>query len=246
MPCPAASRLAFVLAFAMLGTGCGEEPSTAPAPTAEPAPAAGPASTAEAALAALGATGPLFPVEEGTRWTWRAAQGDRTWEVRARRLGGDVRDLGDRRVPFDFTYADLDDEMKTVMKSIHARAPEGPQEFHIDAFHFRVQHDPPVPILPLGVRVGDSWTWKGALMAQHGERTQLPGTTTLTAKPIEELDVGVGKVFALPVEEVAEGLRITRYFTPGYGMVRYQFAGVLDDELVRFELDLQSFTPAKK
>ncbi|MDF1701239.1 MAG: hypothetical protein P1V36_08800 [Planctomycetota bacterium] len=213
-----------LLLGAWLG-GCGEEPSPA-----------------HQALAALRHEGELFPLAEGTRWTWRARLGNRAWEVRAHKLGGDVRARDGRDVHYEFLYADLDDELVDVMKSIYANPPEGPQEFHFDAFRFRMQHDPPVPILPVTFELGARWTWTGRLTID-GDKSDV--TTTLLVQPVEQITTPAGTYTALRVDETAPGVSIVRWFAPGVGLVQMEVVAVAADATTKaFRLELLAFEPA--
>lgn len=188
--------------------------------------------------------GPLFPFEPGRRWTYTARWVGRSWLVDATRNGGDVRELDGEQVDYDFVYADLDDEMRDVMKSIYAMAPAGPREFYVDAFHVRLEHEPPVPILPPEEPApGQTWTWTGSLMTSFREKTTHELTTTLRVIGVEEVATRDGPRKAVRIDETAQDLRISRWFAPGVGMARLEVESRLDEQPEHFELVLQRAAP---
>lgn len=224
-------HLPILLVLILSASGCGDE---ARAPGAEPQSAVDP-------VAALFAEGPLFPLENGTRWTYAARMGERTWEVRSKKVGGDVREREGRRIRYEFTYADLDDERRDMMKSIYALPPEGPEEFYLDAFSFSLYHNPPVPLLPSEPGVGARWTWTGMFEIEPWAVEGRELTTTLEVKGVETLDTKAGRFEAVRIDETHENLRISRWFAPDVGMVRLEVSGAIDGKAIDFAMLLTFF-----
>ena len=220
-------RVLPLLLFAFAASSCGGE--TAPS-TGKVDP-----------VVALWSKGPMFPFEAGTRWTYAARMGDRTWEVRAKRMGGDVREREGRQVRYDFTYADLGDEIPDAMKSIHAMPAEGPEEFYVDAFHFSVHHKPPVPLLPTEPKTGARWTWTGGFAIEPWIDEQRELTSTLEVVGTEVLETKAGAFEAVRIDETHEDLTIARWFAPKVGMVRLEVSGAIDGKPVAFAMQLTSF-----
>lgn len=193
-------------------------------------------------VASLASQGPLFPMQEGLRWTYAARSAQRRWEVRSKRVGGDVRERDGRDIRYAFLYSDLDDERRDMMKSIYALPPEGPEEFHVDAFHFRLHHDPPVPLLPSDLRRGVRWTWAGRMGAHEGRAPDSLVRTQLEVRGVETVETDAGRFETVRVDEMTDDLRITRWFAPGTGMVRMVVKGTLHGRPIDFEMTLTSFS----
>ena len=204
----------------------------------------GGASAEDRALARVLAQGPLMPLEEGTRWTWRVNRGGAAWEVEARKFGGDARPRDGRTVDYEFIYGDVG-EVQDGAKSILPNPPEGLEEFYLDGFYASVQHDPPLPLLPSEPRVGAQWSWTGALKIKLDDATTRELTTTLVLTGLETIVTPAGTFEAVRTDETADGLRIIRWFAPGTGLVRYEVLGREDGKPKQlFTMQLAAFTPA--
>ncbi|MHC4473606.1 MAG: hypothetical protein ACYS99_21910, partial [Planctomycetota bacterium] len=160
-----------------------------------------------------------LPFAAGTRWTYEFFEGDRTLRIETVREGGDVRGLeGEGRVRFDFVYGSFE-ELESATKSIYAMPASGPREFYLDAFMWRIYHEPPIPLLPEEVRPAAEWTWSGQLEIEDFEGR---ASARLTLGGPEEVVVPAGTYSAVRVRAVYDpaDLVITRWYARGVGLVK--------------------------
>jgi hypothetical protein len=170
--------------------------------------------------------GDLFPLEDGTRWTWEVSQGGRSWPIVAKKYRGDVRDEGGRKIDYEFVYGRTTGYDHDVTKSIFAVPREGPREFYLDLFYAGLEHKPAVPLLPAAPRVGETWSWSGVLSSGN---TELPVSTTLVVAAVEKVQVPAGTFEAVRIEERLDDgqLLITRWLVADVGLVRFEMRGTL-------------------
>jgi len=173
------------------------------------------------ACAAPAAKGEWLPFAEGTRWTYAVRTADEAVTVHMVCEGGDVRTLDGADTRYEFVYGRPEHMGHDATKSIYAMAPDGPREFYFDGFALRLLHDPPLPLLPAGVK---AWTWTGTLGLGNDERAAI---AHVTVEGPETVTVPAGTFRALRVraEYDAPVHAITRWYARGVGLVRMEIAG---------------------
>lgn len=88
------------------------------------------------------------------------------------------------------------------------------------------RYDPPMPVLPLPVQSGATWTWKGKLVSAGGAvaataNCKLTGPISLKTDTANYKGVyQVSETFLVSRSKAAETIRSDTWFLPGTGMVR--------------------------
>ncbi|MHC4452743.1 MAG: hypothetical protein ACYS0E_21815 [Planctomycetota bacterium] len=152
------------------------------------------------------------PFEIGRQWNYELRLRGYVPEPFAARVGGsDVRDLDDEeRVDFIFVYGRPGDADHNMTKSIYAMASDGPREFYFDTLSRRLKHEPPIPLLPSGIRS----TWEGTVSIDR--------KPTKTTARIEVTALEGGDQVRTVTTYEAIPLKITRWFGRGKGLVRVE------------------------
>lgn len=161
-----------------------------------------------------------LPLEDGLKRRYEVRDGARRSEIVYRIDGGDMRDLPDgTRVPFTFLMGRFADEDDEIMKTIVARAPDGPRLFYLDVFSTRFQFDPPLPLLAERPHLDAEWAWSGEMTTDR----KTTGTTgRLRVEEIESIRVPAGDFECLRAEYVFESAQLTMtcWYAEDVGLVR--------------------------
>jgi len=169
----------------------------------------------------LGAADEYLPFEEGRTWQYEISDAKgRSFRLATVLQGGDVRTMaGEEGVRFVFVYGTPAGADHDVTKSIYALPRGGPCEYYFDAMLWSLWHDPPIPLLPTVVAIGEEVGWQGAF--EYGDE-ELPARARVRIEGIESLAMPTGSLDTVRVRTDYEGhpVVVTRWFARGVGLVR--------------------------
>ncbi|MEM8884971.1 MAG: hypothetical protein AAGD14_12940 [Planctomycetota bacterium] len=171
----------------------------------------------------LGTAGELCPLTEGQQRVYEIRdERQRVVRLDTRRVGGDVRRLGDQEsVPFVFVFGTPDGMEHPTHKWIYAMPADGPRAFHFDALGRSLQHDPPIPLFPGSIEKGAEFIWIGTVTAN---RVPTRTSATIRIAGRETLTVRGTAMETVRVETTYGGadLEVTRWFARDMGVVRME------------------------